>query len=112
MDDRLTILWTNADPITAEMMVFMYAEGSLEYSFWKEVEIIIWGSTAKLVAEDKHIQKRLLEIKDKGVKFRGCISCARELNVVQELTELGITLEPMGQPLTQIIKENKKLITV
>lgn len=29
---------------------------------------ILWGSTSKLVAENKHIQEKLLDIKAKGVE--------------------------------------------
>jgi len=39
--DHLNILWTNADPITAEKMVFMYSINSLKRGWWKEVTLII-----------------------------------------------------------------------
>lgn len=44
MEKKLTILWTNADPITAELMIFMYTEASIGRGWWNEVEIIIWGA--------------------------------------------------------------------
>ena len=103
-DNKLNILWTNADELTAEMMVFMYAEASLSYKWWEEVEIIVWGSTAKLVAENKHIQEKLLDIKKKGVKVRFCIACATKLGVVDKIKSLGFDLEPMGGPLTEVLK--------
>ncbi|SHH89252.1 DsrE family protein [Clostridium grantii] len=111
-DKKLTILWTNADPLTAEMMVFMYAEASLTYKWWEDVEIIVWGSTAKLVAENKHIQEKLLDIKAKGVEVRFCIACATKIGVVDEIEALGFELKPMGLPLTEVLKTNGKLLTV
>lgn len=111
-ENSLNILWTNADPVTANLMVFMYAENAIPRGWWDSVRIIIWGGTAKLVAENKEIQERLLELISKGVKVEACIACATELGVAKELTELGLDLKPMGLPLTEIIKSGAKLITI
>jgi hypothetical protein len=43
-EDHLHILWTNADPVTAEKMVFMYAANALKFAWWQRVTIIIWGA--------------------------------------------------------------------
>ena len=56
--EHLYILWTNSDPVTADKMVFMYALISLKKGWWKEVTIVIWGSTAKLVGENAEVQSR------------------------------------------------------
>ena len=48
--DHLHILWTNADAVTAEKMVFMYAANASKQGWWAKVTIIVWGSTASLVA--------------------------------------------------------------
>jgi hypothetical protein len=112
MNNSLAILWTNADPITAKLMVFMSAEAALAKNWWDGVQIIIWGATAKLVAENKDIQDKLLDIKAKGVQVSACIACATELGVVKELSELGIELKPWGPPLTDLIKSDAKLITI
>jgi hypothetical protein len=32
-EDHLHILWTNADPVTAEKMVFMYAANALKFAW-------------------------------------------------------------------------------
>jgi len=46
---KLYILWTNADPITSEKMVMMYAINSKLNYWWDEVTIIIWGATPNLL---------------------------------------------------------------
>jgi hypothetical protein len=112
MNNNLVILWTNADPITAKLMVFMYAEASKTRGWWDKVKIVVWGATAKLVAENKEIQDQLLDIKSKGVEISACIACARELGVIEQLTALGIELISWGPPLTELIKTDAKLITI
>ena len=112
MENKLTILWTNENPITAKLMVFMYAENSLRREWWEEVEIIVWGAASKLVVEDKSVQEKLLDINEKGVKVRFCIACATELGIVEEIKALGFEVEPMGAPLTEVLKQDGKLITI
>ena len=111
-DDTLYILWTNADPITANLMVFMYAENSMKYQKWEAITIIVWGATTKLVAEDPTIRERIKKLQDLGVHFTACITCAEELGVTEEIRSLGIDLVKWLNPLTELLKENKKLLTV
>jgi len=112
MKEKLYILWTNADPVTSELMVFMYSENAILHKWWDEITIIVWGATSKLISENKNIQKRLKEIADIGVNISACKSCADKLEVADKISELDIELKYWGEPLTKIIKENQKLITI
>lgn len=111
-DDSLFILWTNADPVTANLMVFMYAENAIGHQKWDRIMIIVWGATAKLVAEDPQIQSRIRALQELGVRFSACITCAEELGVAETIRSLGIDLVKWLNPLTALLKGNKKLITV
>lgn len=111
-DDTLFILWTNADPITADLMVFMYAENSLKYQKWNRISIIIWGATAKLSADNAQVQAKIRMLQEMGVHFTACITCAEELGVKEKLSALGIDLIKWLNPLTALIKEKKALITI
>ena len=111
-DNTLFILWTNADPITADLMVFMYAENSMKYHEWDHIIIIIWGATARLAAENIQIRSKILYLRETGVHFTACITCAMELGVKEQLESLGVDLVKWLDPLTAVLKGNKKLITV
>lgn len=111
-NNELNVLWTNADPLTAEHMVLLYTINAQKRGWFEQVNIIVWGATAKLVAEDEKIQNLVKEAISVGVKFRACIHCATELNVGDELIEIGIPLEPMGLPLTDLIKNDAKILTI
>lgn len=110
--DHLYILWTNADPVTAEKMVFMYAANALKYAWWKRVTIIIWGSTASLTAENASVQFHVKEMLGSGVEFSACKACADELGVTDALEELGIEVIYWGEPLTKLLRERSTLLTV
>lgn len=110
--NRLYILWTNADPVTAEKMVMMYATNSLLRHWWGEVTVIIWGSTAKLVAENDMIQGKIKLGQEAGVHFSACRACADQLGVTARLEKLGIEVLYWGEGLTEILKNGEKLITI
>ncbi len=112
MKHKLNILWVNDNPLTAHSMVFMYSTNAKIQGWFDEVEIIIWGPTAKLVAEDESIQERIKIAKQAGVVVKACISCANMLGVTDKLKSLDLEVDSMGIPLTNILKENEKLITI
>ncbi len=109
---RLHILWTNADMDTSLRMVMMYATNSMLEHWWDEVTVVIWGATARLVAENAQIQESIRVAMNVGVKFSACIACARQLGVVEKLEQLGIEVKGWGRPLTDLLQSNEKLLTI
>jgi hypothetical protein len=110
--EHLYILWTNSDPLTADKMVFMYALNGLKKGWWKEITVVIWGSTTKLTGENAEIQSKIKELMAAGVKFSACKACSDELGVTEKLIALGIEVKYWGQPLTEIIKSGQPLLTI
>ena len=111
-EKELYILWTNGDPITSEKMVNMYAKNSLIHDWWEEVTLIVWGKPSQLIAENEKIQEQIKENIEVGVKVSACKACADQLGVTEKLEELGIETKYWGEPLTEILKTDKKLITI
>ncbi len=110
--EKLNILWLNDNSDTAHLMVLMYATNTKKKGLWDEIDVIIWGASTKLVATDKSIQEKIKSAQEIGVRFCACVVCARELGVDDKIASLGINLEYMGEPLTQILKNDEKLLTV
>ena len=108
----LHILWTNADLETARFMLMMYATNSMLRNWWEEVTVIIWGATARLVAENEVIQDSMKTAVQAGVKFTACEACARQLGVAEKLEALGVEVIKWGQPLTEILQNKEHLLTV
>ena len=110
--NTLTILWTNADLLTSQYMVMMYARNSMVRGWWEKVTVVIWGATASLAAENAVIQEEMKLSKNAGVKFSACVACARQLSVVSQLEALGVEVVAWGPLLTEILKNDDKLLTV
>jgi hypothetical protein len=108
----LHILWTNADMDTSLRMVMMYATNSMLEHWWEDVTVIIWGATARLAAENTQVQEAIKVAMNVGVKFSACIACARQLGVVENLESQGIEVKGWGRPLTELLQNNEKLLTI
>lgn len=109
---HLYVLWTNADPITADKMVFMYATNSLIRGWWEKVTLIVWGAPARLVSEDTDVQQKVKEALDAGVHITACKACADQLGVTEALENLKIEVKYWGEPLTEILKKEETVITI
>ena len=111
-NDKLHILWTNADEQTTQLMVMMYATNAKVKLWWKDVLVIIWGATAKLAADNDTIQQHILMAQNVGVQFSACEACARQLGVIEQLRALNIEVRYWGEPLTEILKNGAPLLTI
>jgi hypothetical protein len=112
MEDKLYILWTSGDPITAEKMVLMYALNSKLQGWWKEVTVVIWGASARIVADNKVLQDKVVDLMAAGVKVEACKACADQIEVTATFERLGVEVKYWGQNLTNVLKSNAKLITI
>jgi hypothetical protein len=114
MDDRsnhLVVIWSSGDREVALKMVFMYTYNAKRQGWWDNVTLIVWGPSAKLLAEDGELKEYVLKMKDAGVRLEACKACADMYKVSGPLEELGIDVKYMGKPLTEYIKERGNVIT-
>ena len=109
---QLYILWTNDNPITAEKMIFMYAINSLIHGWWKNVTLIVWGATAKLVCDDPSIKTLIEKALEAGVNITACKACADQLGVTSQLEAMDIEVKYWGVPLTEILKADETMLTI
>ena len=110
--DHLYLLWTSADPLTAEHMVMMYATNAKLNGWWDKITVIIWGSPQKLVLESEAIQLKMELAKQAGVEFSACVSCAINLGTREKLEEMGIEVIRWGEKLTNLIKDGAHVLSI
>lgn len=104
-DDKLVVVWTSGDRDVAIKMVFMYTYNAKKNGWWKDVTLLVWGPSSKLLSEDKEIQDYVKKMKEEGVYVMACKACADMYGVADKLTELGVTVKYAGVDLTNFIKE-------
>ena len=109
---HLNILWTTDNKDTIQNMLSMYAVNSFKNKWWDEINIIIWGASAKIIGEDEEIQKQVVRMIESGVTFEACKSCSDMYKASDKLTELGVDVKYMGIPMTNYLKSSDRFITV
>jgi len=109
---KLNILWTSSDLITAEKLVLMYGTNAVLQNWWDEVEIIVWGASANLIAENELVREKIKHAIHVGVKMSACKACSDQIGVSDVLSSIGIELKYWGEGLTEILKEDGKLLTL
>jgi hypothetical protein len=91
-------------------MVFMYTYNSRKYGWWDDITLVVWGPSAKLLAEDEELQDYIRRIDSAGVTLKACKGCADMYGVSEALESLGIEVKYMGE-ITNYIKEGRHVLT-
>jgi len=112
--DELVVLWISGDREVALKMAFMYTFNSKRFKWgWKNVTLVVWGPSAKLLAEDKDLQEHIFDMKEKGVKLLACKKCSDLYGVSDDLRRLGIEVKYMVKPLTDYLRDDSyRVITI
>ena len=110
--NKLAVLWTSGDPDVAEKMGFMYTLNAKKQGWFEEVVLIVWGPSAKLLAENKMLQDYVKRMQDAGVKVEACIACARMYGVDDNLLALDIDVKGMGIPLSNYLKDGWRTLSL
>ncbi len=112
MNNKLNILWTNDNKESFLEMVALYAFKSKTHQWWDEVNLIIWGPSAKLAAEDTQIQTEIFELLSVGVTVEACRNCTENYGVTEKFEKFGIRVDYLGEYMTQYLKNDEKLLTI
>ena len=111
-NDKLTILWTSGEKDVALKVVLRYAESALEKGMWNAIELIIWGPSVQLAADDEDVRLKLEKLMTTGIQVKACIVCAEEYGVVDILEKMHVKLEMVGEELTRIIQDQTPLLSL
>jgi hypothetical protein len=108
---RLCVVWSSGDPGVAKNVCFMYTLNAKKQGWFDVVHLVVWGPSAKLLAEDNALQAEVKGMQRVGVVVEACVACARRYGVDDDLRKLGLDVKGMGQPLSDRLKGNWKMIT-
>jgi mannan endo-1,4-beta-mannosidase len=103
---RLAVIWTSGDPEVAEKICFMYTQAAQNNNWFCDVRLVVWGPSAKLLTENKTLQKKLKAMQESGIKVEACIACANMYGVADNLKKMGIDVKGMGVPLSEYLKKD------
>jgi len=109
--DSLWVYWTSGDREVALKMVFMYTLNSKIRGWWSDVNLVVWGPSARLLSQDAELQSKIREMIHVGVNVFACKACTDSYGVSQALQDIGIDVKYMGMPTTEVLKQGHKVLT-
>lgn len=109
--EKLAVLWVSGDRDVAEKACLMYTHAAKRNGWFDEVVLIVWGSSAKLLAGDEALQEKVKAMSNDGVILEACIACSNGFGVTDELKALGIDVKGMGVPLTSYLKNGYHVLS-
>lgn len=108
---ELAIIWSSSDKEVARNTVFNYALNAKCREWWSDVYLIIWGPSAKLLAENVDVQCEVEEMRNKGIKVSVCADNANACGVCKELVNMGLEVRGIQQPVLEMLARGAKVIT-
>lgn len=109
--DKLNIVWATENRDTFLHMIAMYAFNAKKQGWFQDVNMIIWGPSARLASEDREVQETILKMIEQGVHFEACRACADIYGVSKKLENFGVDVKYMGKPLTAYLKSGEKTLS-
>jgi len=95
----------------AYMVALIYPKVAKKNGWWDQIRIIIWGPSARLLAEDPAMLPLIKTLQKEGVEILACRWCAEQYGVGKELEKMGVKVGYMGEPLTEMLKSDWKVLT-
>lgn len=112
MSKKAKILWTTDNKETSLHMVCLYAHNAILKGWMDEVEVLVWGASQRLIAEDAEVRAKVEAMIKDGVKVIACQKCAENIGVIESIQACGIGVLYTGGVLSQWIESGETLICV
>ncbi|MHB8898101.1 MAG: DsrE family protein [Thermoguttaceae bacterium] len=108
---QLCVVWSSGDAGVAKNVCFMYTLNAKKQGWIDVVHLVVWGPSAKLLAENEELQADIKAMQKSGVVVEACVACANNYGVADELRARDIDVKPMGVPLSDRLKGPWKVLT-
>jgi hypothetical protein len=108
---KLCVVWTTGEKDVAMRTVFVYLMDAKSMGWWDEINLVIWGPSAKLLASDEEVQMELDFVMQSGIYTEACRGCTEAYGVTAKIKSLGIDVKYMGEALTKYLQSEARVIT-
>jgi hypothetical protein len=109
--DTLVVLWSSGDPEVAEKACLMYTGYARSRGWFKEVILLAWGPSERLMSENEMVKQRVAALQKDGVIVQACVVCANMYSVTDDLKVCSVDVRGTGGLLTKYIKRGYKMIS-
>ncbi len=108
---KLLIVWSTEEVEVAKKMVLLYGSVILPRGYWDAAHLMVWGPSARVLAENSELQQMLKSVQESGVETSVCVVCSDDYGVSDTLAALGVAPIHTGELLTEALQNDWKVIT-
>jgi len=109
--NKLLLVWSTEEVEVAKKMILLYSSVILERGYWDRAHLMIWGPSARALAENEALQAMLKVVQKSGVETSACVVCSDDYGVSEKLQALGVHTTHTGELLTEALQSDWKVIT-
>jgi hypothetical protein len=89
----------------------MYTGAAKKNGWFKEVILIVWGPSEKLLSENSKLKDKVASMKKDGVIVEACVACSNMYGVTKDLKVCEVDVKGMGVPLTRYLKRGYRIVS-
>jgi len=104
MADRVFVILGSQDREVLLEVGITYPFNAAANGWMKEVKIILFGPSERLVVGDAEVQERLKEALSAGIPVLACKWCADRMEITEALEGLGIEVVYVGSVISDLLK--------
>lgn len=104
MSDRLAVILANSDRKVLEMGL-IYAKNVVAQGWMDDMALFFFGPSEVTIATDPDLGAIVAEIIAGGTTPRACKWCSDKYGVSEMLERMGCTVEYIGSPVSEAIKQ-------
>lgn len=94
---KLAVVWTSGDSEVALNVYFMYTHNARKLKWFDEIDLIVWGPSAALLAKSPELQAELKSMIADEIKVDACLACADRYKATETPRKMGIDVNPLGR---------------
>jgi hypothetical protein len=104
MSDKILAIISTAEAGKARTGV-LYAYNAVKHGWMKDVKLVFFGPAEKLLTHDSELQKLVMDYQNLNQSAIACKFVADQDNTSQELAELGVKVQFVGEMMSGLIKD-------
>ena len=104
MNDKILAIISTSEPGKARTGL-LYAFNALKLGWMKDVKLIFFGPAEKLLIHDMELQKLVADYQSLNQNAIACKFVADRDNTSQQLADLGVKVQFVGEMISGLIKD-------
>jgi hypothetical protein len=103
MTDRVLVIIATGDKSKA-LTGLMYARNALRRGWLRDVKVVYFGPSERLMAEDADVASAAIEVASLGEAY-ACKAVSDRENISEKIDEMGVKVEYVGAIISDYIKQ-------